>query len=277
VTTHWVRTVAWGLALLTGAAFAQDERSGKQPLWELGAFALGVSTPAYPGAEQRISRALVLPYFVYRGEVLRVDRSNVGVRKALGPHTEVDLGFSGAFGASSNEIEARRGMPDLGTLVEFGPRIKWRIPDGGAPGVLRAEVALRGVFDVNDQMRDKGLALEPKLGYERHGDAGWRYGTSVGLVFGDRRLTDTLYGIEPQYATANRSAYQSSSGLIATRLQVYLSRAVTTRLRLSGVARQDWLGASANASSPLVQRNSGTTVGLWLTYTLAQSDAMVSD
>jgi outer membrane protein len=265
------------VVLAAGSALAQEEGSGKQPLWEVGAFALGVSTPAYPGAGQQLGRALVLPYAIYRGDFLRIDRSNIGVRKVIGPHTELDLGFAGAFGASSSEIEARRGMPDLGTLVEFGPRIKWRLTDNSASGQWRAEVALRGVFDLSAQLRDKGLALEPKLGYEERLAGGWRYGASVGLVFGDRRLTDTLYGVAPAYAHAERNAYEAASGLIASRLQSYLSRSVTPRLRISGVARWDSLAGSANQASPLVQKNTGTTVGLWLTYTLAQSDTMVSD
>lgn len=258
-------------------ALAQEENSGKQPLWEVGAFGLGISTPAYPGAGQQLVRALVLPYAIYRGDVFRIDRSNIGVRKVIGPRTELDLGFAGAIGASSNEIEARRGMPDLGTLVEFGPRIKWRLSDASASGQWRAEVALRGVFDLNAQLRDKGLALEPKLGYEQSLSDGWRHGVNVGFVFGDRRLTDTLYGVAAPYATAERSVYEASSGLIASRLQWYLSRAVTPKLRISGVARLDSLAGSANQASPLVHKNTGTTVGLFLTYTFAQSETMVSN
>jgi hypothetical protein len=35
---------------------------------------------------------------------------------------ELDIGFSGSLGSGANDTQARRGMPELGTLVEFGPR-----------------------------------------------------------------------------------------------------------------------------------------------------------
>ena len=38
-------------------------------------------------------------------------------------------------------------MPDLGTLVEFGPRVKWNLGSGPGNGRWRAELAVRGVFD----------------------------------------------------------------------------------------------------------------------------------
>ena len=58
-----------------GAARAQGGAS--QPLWEVGAVAVGVSQQAYPGAGQTVERGLALPYFIYRGRVLRADGSAI--------------------------------------------------------------------------------------------------------------------------------------------------------------------------------------------------------
>jgi outer membrane protein len=38
------------------------------PLWEAGIGAAFFSTPAYPGADDRSNRGLVLPYLIYRGK-----------------------------------------------------------------------------------------------------------------------------------------------------------------------------------------------------------------
>ena len=50
------------------------------PLWEAGVFGGTAVTPAYPGASERSTRSLALPYLIYRGKVLRADRSGVGAR-----------------------------------------------------------------------------------------------------------------------------------------------------------------------------------------------------
>ena len=255
------------------------------PLWEVGAFAAGVSQQAYPGASQRIDRALLLPYFIYRGKLFRADQGTVGLRAIKTDTLEIDIGFGGAFGSNSKAIEARKGMPDLGTLVEFGPRVKWKL--GNAPGTtpdtlagngqLRAEVALRSVFDLSDSFKGKGIVLEPELIYAYAASNGWRTSTSLGLVFGDERLADTFYGVAPIYATAGRSAYSASAGLITSRLSVSLTRSLTPNFRIFGFARVASVEGSANLASPLVRQMTGSTVGVGLTYVLARSTALSTD
>ncbi len=266
-------------------ALATGQTSEVLPLWEAGAFATGVSQQAYPGASQRIDRALVLPFFIYRGKLFRADQGTVGLRALKTDTVEVDVGFGGSFGSNSNAIEARQGMPNLGTLVEFGPRVKWKL--GNAPrttpdplagvGQWRAEVALRSVFDLSDGFKDKGLVLEPELIYAHAASDGWRTSASLGLVFGDERLADTFYGVAPIYATAGRSAYSASAGLIASRLSVTLTRALSPNFRIFGFARVASVEGAANPASPLVRQMTGSTVGLGLTYVLARSTAMSAD
>lgn len=238
---------------------------------------MGLKQQAYPGSSQQIDRALVLPFFIYRGQYFRADRGSVGLRAVKTDAVEVDIGASGAFGSNSNDIEARRGMPDLGTLVEFGPRVKWNLGSGPGKGRLRAELALRGVFDLTDNLKDKGLTLEPELIFERSTGGGLRYGTSVGLVFGDERLTDTFYGVAPAYATATRPAYTAHSGLIMSRLSLNLSQGLTPNLRVFGFARLSSVDGAANTASPLVRQNAGSTLGFGLLYTFARSDARAAD
>lgn len=256
---------------------AQAQNKEALPLWEVGAFATTLSQQAYPGASQNINRALVLPFFVYRGKFLRADEGTVGLRAIKTDTAEVDIGFGGAFGSNSNDIEARKGMPDLGTLIEFGPRVKWKLGDTPGKGRLRADLALRGVFDLSDGFKDKGLALEPELTFERATSHGWRYSTSLGLVFGDERLADVFYGVAPAYVRADRPAYRASAGLIASRLSVSLTRALSPNLRVFGFARLASVEGAANLSSPLVRQNTGSTVGLGLTYVIAKSSTLATD
>ena len=256
---------------------AQQLPESDSPLWEIGGFASALSQQAYPGASQNIGRALVLPYFIYRGKYFRADRGSLGVRAVKTEEFELDVGFGGAFGSTSKEIDARNGMPDLGTLVEFGPRLKWNLGAAPGNGKWRAEVALRGVFDLTDQFKDKGFALEPELVYERNSSSGWRYGTSVGLVFGDQRLNDTFYGVAPAYATASRPAYTAKDGLIMSRLSLNVSRKMTPDWRIFGYARLASVEGAANTASPLTRQTTASTVGIGMTYTFARSSALAAD
>ncbi|MDB5889189.1 MAG: putative outer membrane protein [Polaromonas sp.] len=258
-------------------AQAQNRTPLALPLWEIGGVGLAVSQQAYPGSSQRVNRGLVLPYLVYRGPLLRADRDTVGLRAYKSPTLELDVGFAAALGSKSDDTDVRRGMPDIGTLVEFGPRLKWNLADGPDPGRIRAEFALRGVYDISDSFSYKGISFEPRLIYETQLPGGWRLGTNAGLVMGNKRLGETFYGVAPQYATALRPAYAADGGRIAWRLGANVSREITPHLRFFGFARFDTVSGAANAGSPLVQRKGGATVGAGLVYSWVRSETLVSD
>ncbi len=267
---------ALSAAFATTAAPAQTA----EPLWEIGAGAFAVSQQAYPGADEQVNRGIALPYALYRGEFLRVDRGGAGLRAVKQPAFEVDIGVSGAFGARSDDIEARRGMPDLGTLVEFGPRLVWRL-DGGTPtpgaGRWRLELPLRGVFDLGDDLQHRGMSFEPELQYARRSSGGWSYSASAGLVFADRRLARTFYAVDPVYATAERPAYAARAGLLATRLGLTVSHSLSPDWRLFGFARLDSVAGAANRDSPLVRRNTGGSVGIGVAWTWLRSQQPAAD
>lgn len=263
-------------AILAAVPALAQESSGL-PLWEVGAVGYGASQQAYPGASAQVNRALALPFLIYRGEYLRTDRASVGIRAVKTPVFEFDIGVAASFGASSDDIEVRRGMPNLGTLVQFGPRLKWMLGEGPGNGRFRAEFPLRGVFDLDHGLAHKGMAFEPELIFERRSEGGWSYSTSIGAVWGNRQLADTFYGVAPAYATPERSAYGANSGLITWRLAASVSRKLSPDLRLYGFARADSVARAANASSPLVQQQTGTSVGVGLVYTWKRSERLAAD
>ena len=259
------------LLLALAPLCATAQQAPTQPLWEVGAFGAAYSQQAYPGSDKQVNGAIALPYFIYRGKYFRADRNALGLRALKTPTVEVDIGLSGAFGSSSDDIDARRGMPDLGTLVEFGPRLKWDLgPAMG--GAWRAEFPLRGVFDLSDGAANRGVAFEPALFYERGSANGWRYSTGVSAVFANRKLADTFYGVAPRYATPGRPAYTAESGLVAWRLSLSASRQLAPDWRLFAYTRLQSVAGAANKASPLVRQTTGVTVGVGVAYTWAQSD-----
>jgi outer membrane scaffolding protein for murein synthesis (MipA/OmpV family) len=130
------------LLLLLAAVWALPA-AAQQPApsrLELGRVAGTGSTSAYPGAGENTQGARLLPYLVYRGDRLRVERGGVTVRALRTSSFEFDLGTSGALGSSASEVKARQGMPDLGNLIELGPRLTWHI--GEQPGGARWRLGL---------------------------------------------------------------------------------------------------------------------------------------
>lgn len=269
---------SWVAATMTVAALPAQAQNAGQPLWEAGVFAGVATTPAYPGSADRSSRALVLPLLIYRGEILRADNSGIGARLFRTDDVEFDVGFSGSLPASSDAIAARRDMPDLGTLVEFGPRVKWTVARPTPTSRLRLDLPLRTVLEFNGGVRTQGIAFEPTLTHEiRDVGAGWGLSTSASLIFGDSKLNSYFYGVEPKYATVARPAYDARAGFISTRLALATSKKLTPDLLLFGFLRYESYAGSANQQSALFLNNSGTSVGIGLTWTLARSESRARD
>ena len=261
------------IGLVSSTAFqavnAQDK--SELPLWEIGGFALGVSQQAYPGSDQQVQRALALPYVIYRGQFLRSDGNNVGLRTLNTDKLELDVGFAGSFGSGSNEITARAGMPKLGTLVEFGPRAKWKLSSVPGQGRWSVELPVRGVFDLSDSAAFRGIAAEPRLVFANRLPSGWDYSVSASALLGSLKLTDTYYGVSAVQALPGRPAFKAESGLIATRVGLAASKRLNNDWRFFTFARLDSVAGAANDNSPLVRQKNGFSVGAGISYTWLRS------
>lgn len=242
----------------------------ERPLWEYGIAGIGVRQVAYPGSAYSVNRALVVPYLIYRGKIVRAEGGGIGLRAVRQPRYQLDVGFSGAFGSGS-DVPARQGMPNIGTLIEVGPLLKIRLGDLSRRGPWRIDLPLRAVLDVSDSFSYRGFAFEPQLVYRRWLTPKWRLRLTGGFVFGDRRLTSTFYGVDDQFSTASRPAYRASAGLIATRFLSSLSYRITRYVSITGFARYDSVAGAANRESPLVERNGGLTFGLNMSWTIGES------
>jgi MipA family protein len=264
------------LALVPAVAAEPDSRN--LPLWEAGIGAAVFNTPAYPGASDRSNRNLVLPFLLYRGKVLRADQQGIGARLLDTDKVEFDVGLAGALPSRSDDVEARRGMPDLGTLVEFGPRVKYKFADLGGAGRLRFELPVRAVIEARGGLRRQGWTTEPRFVWERRGDAGrWTMEAQVGAVFGDRRIHGYFYDVAPQYATADRPAYRADSGLMLVRTGFGGTLRVNPDVRVFAFVRLDSYAGNANRDSPLFRKDTGASAGVGLAWTLARSAKRAND
>ena len=249
-----------------------------QPLWEIGLAGGVVSTPSYPGAEDRETRGLALPVIIYRGKVFRADQGGIGARLFRSDVAELDVGLAASLPARSDDVAARAGMPDLGGLAEFGPRLKLLLARPDERSAVRAEFPLRAVMEVRSGVRHQGYTFEPRLAYDRRSaDGKWRFEGHVAAVVGDGKINRYFYEVRPEYATATRPAYSADAGLILARVGVFAARTVNRDLRVYGFLRAENYGVGKNDNSPLHRRDNGLSAGLGLSWTWKRSAALASD
>lgn len=260
--------------LLPAVATAQSDPESNLPLWEIGLGAAALSTPAYPGADERESRVLVFPNIIYRGQILRADRSGINARLFRSERAELDVGFAGALPSDSDDVDERAGMPDLGPLVEFGPRLKLRLADLGNNRRLRAELPLRAVIEARGGLHNRGTTFEPRLAYEMAGERGtWTLEANVSALWGDRKINRHFYEVAPQYATATRAAYRADPGLLLSRLGLFGARRINKDVRVFGYLRYENYKGTANRESPLHVKDSGVSGGIGVMWTFMRSAA----
>ena len=249
-----------------------------RPLWEAGLLGFGITQPAYPGSEERVSRLLGLPFLIYRGRYLRAERGNVGLRALKTSRTELDLGFAATLGAPSSDIAARHGMANLGTLIEFGPRLKVNLGDlADISRDSRFQFPLREVIDVSHGFVSRGVAFEPQWVRDTRLPRHWLITTDLGMLFGDRTLADTFYGVSPADATPTRSSYTARSGLFALRAGLFVSHAASPDLRFFYSVRIESLAGAANRDSPLVRRKLGWGAMIGFAWTMGHSERPAED
>lgn len=269
-----------GSADATAQGIAADHvLTAERPLWEL-AFGGGLlRVPDYRGSDQ--SRTYPFPFIfpVYRGQVLRVDED--GIRGVVydGPTVELDFSVDANVPVSSDDNRAREGMPRLDATGQIGPSVKitaWRSPV--ADQDLEINLPLRGVFAVSSSGIDHvGFSASPHLTYHRAVDmAGrrWRMGLSAGLEFGDSDLHSFFYDVAPEFATAERPAYEAGAGFGGTRL-IATFTSYTPSTWLSVFARYDHVRGAVYEDSPLVRQRGALTAGFIVSWFALRSSRTV--
>ncbi|MCO6417997.1 MipA/OmpV family protein [Siccirubricoccus sp. KC 17139] len=266
---------------LAGPAWAQQQtRDPQRPLLEAGVFLGGGLLPDYPAASHAEWRGLALPWFIYRGEVLRADDRGLRGRFFRSGDLELTVNANGALGSRANDSSARRGMPDIDPLGEIGPALRWVAWRGAAnTGRLVLEVPVRAAFSTDfSRIRYRGIVLAPELAYEGlgWGLAGSRARIGIGPVFASGGLMDYWYRVKPSDARPGRPAYDAEGGYLGMRLQFSYRVPVTKSITLTAGGRLENFSGATNAGSPLFRSNFNASLIAGVSFALYQSPEMVA-
>jgi len=269
-----MRTAALMLAMLFVAASAGTAaRAGETaPLWEIGIGAAALHFPDYRGADQSRNYLLPLPYVIYRGKRLRVDREGIRGLLFRSERAVLDISADGAVPVNSNDNRARSGMPNLYPTVELGPSLDFRLNTSG-DRTLRLRLPLRAVIATNlRHFHHAGWLFNPNLNLSWRGR--WETSVALGPLFATRAYHDYYYSVPAAFATATRPAYSAHGGYSGMRLTLTASRRIH-RYWIGAFLRYDDLSGAEFIDSPLVKRNSALMGGIGIAYVFDQSTVRV--
>jgi outer membrane scaffolding protein for murein synthesis (MipA/OmpV family) len=240
---------------------------------------LGVGLVAfndYRGADTSHAFPVPVPYFIYRGHILKSDRNGTRAQFFTAPRVEFNL--SVAATTPVRDSSERAGMPDLRSTVELGGSLEahlWRSDDSRLK--LDFRLPARAAATVESQPRMIGVYVTPQLNLdiEQYPRAeGWKLGLLAGPVFETRRYSAYFYSVAPQYATASRPAYEAPGGYAGTQLLVSLTRRFP-KYWIGAYVRYDTLAGASFADSPLVTKNSYWTGGFGFAWIIRQSSRLI--
>jgi len=265
----------WALLPVLACVAAQSWAS-EQPLWEVGIGVAPVTFPNYRGSASSRSYILPLPYFIYRGDRLQMDRD--GARGVLfeRPGFKIDLSADGGVPVASDDDGARAGMADLDPVFEIGPSLNWLVHRSGV-GRLQLRLPIRAAIASDLRSADHvGWTVQPTLNFKAPAlVGGWDMGFNVGPKFASRRNHGYYYDVGGRDARDDRPAYRASAGYSGTALAVSASQR-KGRLWAGVFVRYEFLDGATFLDSPLVETRRALTAGLGIAWIFSQSSRQVS-
>lgn len=270
-----------GLLALATLLATPPSRAEQRPLWELGIGPVGLYLPDYRGSDESRGYVYPFPLVAYRGERFRSDREGIRGIFFQSDRVELDVSLNATQPVDSRRNAARQGMPDLDATVEVGPLlgiVLARDREIDYRYRLRLRVPVRAVIATDfRQVHSEGWLAYPHLNLDLRPEflgGRWNLGFNIGPMFGTQKYHQYFYGVTPQFATADRPAYEAKGGYSGTALLASLSRRFG-KVWLGAYVRYDMLNGASFEASPLVRQNTALAGGIAIAWVFAESDIRV--
>ncbi len=255
---------------------AAPSTAGTEPLWELGIGVAGFRFDDYRGSDHTNNYLLPLPFFAYRGPILRADRE--GARAVLfeASRFTVDVSLGASVPTKSKDDEARSGMPNLAGTFEIGPNFIFELWKSSSRKLkLDLRMPVREAITLERSPRAIGLTFSPNLNLDISGLPGkGNLGLLAGPLYADSRYHQYFYSVAPEFATATRPAYDAPGGYAGWRATAAFSRRFGNAW-FGAFVRYDDLHGAVFAPSPLVRKQTTVTSGFGISWIFATSSQRV--
>jgi outer membrane scaffolding protein for murein synthesis (MipA/OmpV family) len=273
-----MRLAALWCGAIAALVFCAEGRADPFPLWEAGAGLAAVDFPDYRGSDQRQRYVLPIPYVVYRGERLKIDRQKVRGLLFSSDIAELDFSVGGTVPVKSRDNRARQGMDDLDPTVEVGPSVNIFLNRGMSNRMsVELRLPLRAVESTDlRSVRHEGWLFHPHINVDVKDvpGPGWNLGLLAGPVFGSQGYHNYFYGVSPAFATANRPAYEARGGYSGMQFIAALSKRYRNYW-FGTFVKADSLHGAVFEDSPLVRQKYAVAAGVAVAYVFARSSEMV--
>ncbi|MDE2401426.1 MAG: MipA/OmpV family protein [Burkholderiales bacterium] len=250
-----------------------------KPLWEAGMGAAALSLPDYRGSDQSREYVLPMPYLVYRGEFIKADRDGAYAQLFNNRHVKLGLAASANLPVSGNKNRAREGMPSLSGSLEVGPALDlslYQSPDGQVRLKFRLPIS-GGITLGHESLSSTGWQAAPHLNVDIAnvaGLSGWNLGALIGPIYADQHRNAYYYDVAPQYARADRPAFESAGGYAGSQFATALSKRFD-RYWVGAFVRYDSLRGAVFEDSALVKKKSYFAAGIGMAWIFGQSSTLV--
>lgn len=266
--------VLWGI-LSPGRALCEEE-----PLWELGVGLGFLQMPDYRGSDENRRYLLPYHYFVYRGDILKVEKERISGRIFETERLLLDISFNGSVPVDSADNQARKGMSDLDPTFEIGPSLNMTLlEDKQNRYKLSFTLPVRAAFSTDfASVRHEGWVFHPRLNFEKADmipGSGVNLGLSAGPMFADRGYHRYFYTVDPAYATASRRPYAADGGYSGSTITVGFNKTLEPFI-INAFVSLDFLQGAAFEDSPLVKNKNSVMGGFTVSWIFLKSSERVN-
>ncbi len=269
-------SLGWSGPCIGASAVPQEE---KLPLYEYGIVGLAAHYPHFTGSDEYQTYAFPLPYFVYRGEIIRADRD--GIRGIFWRYKQFETDISLAGNPPAGDNNARKGMEDLHALGEGGPALNYYFFDYGERDSFFFQTTLRAAFSFDF---DNGLAVEHE-GYVSDISVIYRdsrifrekkirFHASSGIRFADAAMHRYFYDVPLADVTPNRRYYEAEGGYGGLQVSGSITKELTRSFWVSCYGRWVNIDGAAYEDSPLVSTHNNYIVGAMLIWKIGESEKL---
>lgn len=248
------------------------------PLWEAGLGGTALLLPDYRGSDEYRWYFLPIPYLVYRGDILKIDREKISGLLFKTNRLQLDMSFNGSAPVYSSENKARQGMPDLDPTFETGPSLQVMLAENKT---LEYKITLtfpiRAVFSTDfTSVSGAGWNFAPRLNIDQYniGGKGWDFGLSFGPIFGDQTYHNYYYQVDKAFATPERPAYSAQGGYGGMQCAFFLGKQFKKTV-LGLFFRAEDLHGTAFSESPLLKNNFSVLGGIYFSWIFMESKTLV--
>lgn len=254
-------------------------KAEEKPLWEVAVGAGTINQPYYVGSKETRTVNFPVLYPIYRGDLFKADDKGIRAELLNNSRYKLDISSDFNFAVDSDNIEARQGMDDIGNLLQLGPSLQTTLKKDNSHWLrFNFSGRLASTFTENS-FRYSGYTITPQFSYRYSFNIlenPWRALIAANVEYGSAEYHDIYYGVDEEFATADRPAYKTTSGYSGYGLTTSLSHRSNRQL-LVFFARYKNISDAVYFDSPLVETDESLSVGMLYSYFLFKSKTLIKE